>query len=160
MLKFYDIEENYVRFLQSIDNQIPNIHYSTNNKFVCGVVLDINGIDYYAPISHTTRKYQTSLLIYNGATPISSIRFSFMFPANNKVLTELNFSEISKRDKKYADLLRTEYNYCKNNRAAIYKKAQSVYKIGCNKNHKLNYTCCDFQTLEKEYVKYISKDTH
>ena len=39
MIKFYDIDENYVKFLQKIDRQIPNIHYSTNNKFVCGVVL-------------------------------------------------------------------------------------------------------------------------
>lgn len=31
-MKFYDIDENYVKFLQSIDRQIPNIHYGTNNK--------------------------------------------------------------------------------------------------------------------------------
>ena len=65
---------------QKIDRQIPNIHYSKNNKFVCGVVLNIGGIEYYAPISHTTKKYQTSLLIYDKETPISSIRFSFMLP--------------------------------------------------------------------------------
>ena len=92
MLKFYDINENYVRYLQTIDDQVPNIHYSTNNKFVCGVVLNINGVDYYAPISHTTKKYQTSLLIYNESIPISSIRFSFMIPAYDEVLTELKFS--------------------------------------------------------------------
>lgn len=33
MLKFYDIDENYVKYLQSIDRQIPNISYDTNNKF-------------------------------------------------------------------------------------------------------------------------------
>lgn len=154
MLKFYDIDENYVRYLQSIDNQVPNIHYSTNNKFVCGVVLNIDGINYYAPISHTTKKYKTSMLIYNEFIPISSIRFSFMIPAYDKVLTELNFSDISKRDEKYADLLKAEYDYCRKNKSNIYKKAQSVYKIGCNKNHRLNYTCCDFKKLENEYMKY------
>lgn len=158
MLKFYDIDENYVKYLQTIDGQVPNIHYSTNNKFVCGVVLNIDGVDYYAPISHTTKKYQTSLLIYNKSIPISSIRFSFMIPAYDEVLTELNFSEISKRDKKYADLLKTEYDYCRINKATIYQKAQAVYKIGCNKEHKLNYTCCDFKKLESEYMKY--KDTN
>ena len=154
MLKFYDINENYVRYLQTIDDQVPNIHYSTNNKFVCGVVLNINGVDYYAPISHTTKKYQTSLLIYNESVPISSIRFSFMIPAYDEVLTELKFSEISKRDEKYADLIKVEYDYCKNNKTDIYEKAKAVYKIGCNKNHRLNYTCCNFKRLESEYMKY------
>ena len=75
MLKFYDIDENYIKYLQTIDRQVPNIHYSTNNKFVCGIVLEINNIKYYAPISHTIKKYKTSKLIYNNNKPISSIRF-------------------------------------------------------------------------------------
>lgn len=160
MLKFYAIDENYVKYLQSIDIQVPNIHYNSNNKFVCGIVFKINDINFYAPISHTIKRYQTSMLIYSKHRPVSSIRFSFMIPAYNEVLTELKFSEISKRDQQYADLLRAEYNYCKNHQAEIYAKAQSVYNIGCNKNHRLNYTCCDFQKLEKEYLKYTNKDTN
>lgn len=54
MLKFYDIDENYVKYLQTIDKQIPNIHYSSNNKFICGIVLEMDRINYYAPISHMT----------------------------------------------------------------------------------------------------------
>lgn len=154
MLRFYDIDVNYVRYLQSIDSQIPNIHYSTNNKFVCGVVLDINGVKYYAPVSHTTKKYQTSLLIYDNGTPISSIRFSFMLPAYEKVLKVKNFKEIAKVDQHYADIISAEYNYCRDNIDAIYKKANAVYKIGCNKNHRLNYTCCDFKKLEKYYLEF------
>lgn len=155
MIKFYDIDENYVKFLQKIDRQIPNIHYSTNNKFVCGVVLNIGGIEYYAPISHTTKKYQTSLLIYDKETPISSIRFSFMLPACLDVLKIKNFKEIAKIDQHYADILSAEYKYCKNNIDIICQKANAVYKIGCNKNHKLNYTCCDFKKLEEHYMEYF-----
>lgn len=154
MIKFYDVDEKYVKYLQSIDSQIPNIHYSSNNKFVCGVVLDIDNIKYYAPISHTTQKFKTSLLIYDNKKPISSIRFSFMFPAYTEVLTEKNFKQIAKIDQKYADILSAEYEFCKNNLDKIYKKAQAVYKIGCNKSHRLNYTCCDFEILEANYLKY------
>lgn len=32
MFKFYNIDEDYVNYLQKIDRQVPNIHYSTNNK--------------------------------------------------------------------------------------------------------------------------------
>lgn len=92
-------------------------------QFVCGVVLKINGVNYYAPISHTTKKYQTSLLIYNKTVPISSIRFSFMIPAYDNVLNELKYSDISKRDENYANLIRVEYDYYVNNQDIIYDKA-------------------------------------
>ena len=33
MFKFYNIDEDYVKYLQKIDKQVSNIHYRTNNKF-------------------------------------------------------------------------------------------------------------------------------
>lgn len=42
MIKFYDIDENYVNWLQSIDTQVPNIAYKKNNKFLCGAVIEIH----------------------------------------------------------------------------------------------------------------------
>ncbi len=154
MIKFYDIDEDYVKYLQTIDRQIPNIHYSSNNKFICGIVLEMNGVNYYAPISHMTQKQQTNLLIYDNNKPISSIRFSFMLPAYSDVLTVKNFKEIAKVDVAYANLLASEFNYCISHEEDIIKKALSVYKIGYNKNHRLNYTCCDFKKLEENYMNY------
>ena len=98
------------------------------------------------------------MLIYDKNRPVSSIRFSFMIPATEEVLTRKDFKQIAKIDQKYADLLSAEFDYCKDHIDDIKKKAQSVYKIGCNKNHRLNYTCCDFQTLEQEYLRYFNKD--
>ena len=154
MFGFYDIDEEYIKFLKTIDNQVPNINYATNNKFVCGVVLEINDVQYYAPISHMKNKQRTNLLIYNNRTPIASIRFSFMIPALNSVLTLKNFKDIAVYDKNYANLLMAEYAYCKSHLQDILKKASDVYKIGCDKNHALNYTCCDFKKLEQHYTKY------
>lgn len=154
MLKFYDINKDYVKFLQSYDRQVPNIEYSTNNKFVCGIVLEIEGINYYAPVSHMTNKQQTNLQIFDNGIPISTIKFSFMIPAYDNVLTVKNFKEISAIDKNYANLLYAEYMYCVKHKDDILKKAHSVYQIGCNKNHKLNYTCCDFKLLESIYMMY------
>lgn len=157
MLKFYDINKDYIKFLKTIDSQVPNIEYSTNNKFVCGIVLDINGINYYAPVSHKTQKQQTSLLIYDKERPISTIRFSFMIPAYDEVLYIKNFSAMSKTNINYVDLLKTEYTYCKMHLDDIYKKAKSVYTIGCNKNHRLNYTCCNFKELEQHYMEFKTR---
>lgn len=161
MLKFYDVDENYIKYLKTIDRQIPNIGYAKNNKFICGIVLSINGFNYYAPISHNTEKYRTSFLILDKHSRIiSSIRFCFMFPAPFDVLIEKNFRTISNSDSKYTDLLAIEYEYCLANESKILTKAQSVYSIGCNKKHTLNYTCCDFELLEKKmggYAEYLTK---
>lgn len=154
MLKFYDIDERYINFLKTIDKQVPDIKYESNNKFVCGIVLEVNNIHYYAPISHKTEKQQTNMQIFDKDRPISTIRFSFMFPAFNEVLTVKNFKDIAKRNQNYADLLYAEYAYCRANISKIQKKALSVYKIGCNKNHRLNYTCCDFLQLEEHYREF------
>ena len=157
MIKFYDINKDYVKFLQSYDKQVPNIEYSKNNKFVCGMVLNINEVNYYAPVSHMTNKQQTNLIISENEVPISTIRFSFMIPAYDDVLMEKNFKEIAKTDQNYANLLNAEYSYCLQYEKDILDKAMSVYKIGCNKNHKLNYTCCDFKKLELIYKNYKCK---
>ena len=54
MLNFYDVKEDYAEYLRKFEHRIPNIHYASNNKFVCGIVLTVNGFDYFAPISSST----------------------------------------------------------------------------------------------------------
>ena len=92
--------------------------------------------------------------IFDNGIPISTIRFSFMIPAFDEVLTRKNFKDIAKTNPSYAALLYAEYSYCSTHLKDIQAKASSVYRIGCNKNHRLNYTCCDFKKLESEYLKY------
>lgn len=154
MLNFYDVDEKYIAFLKQFDRQVPDIRYDNNNKFVCGIVLKVNGINYYAPISHLKNKQQTNLQIYDGNRVVSTIRFSFMFPALSTVLAKKDFSAIAKTDPKYADLLQAEYLFCSKNSDKIHKKAEKIYQIGCKKEHRLNYVCCDFKLLEQHYHEY------
>ena len=155
MFDFYKVNEKYAQYLKTIDSQIPDLRYDRHDKFVCGIVLKIGDINYYAPVSHFNKPQKTNFAIRNNRNQvISTIRFCFMFPAIEDVLERLNFKEIAKTDSSYADLLKTEYEYCKLHYDEIMKRALSVYKIGCNKNHFLNYTCCDFKKLEEEYLKF------
>lgn len=155
MIEFYDIDENYINFLKTFDKQVPNVTYDSNNKFVCGVVLNVNNIDYYAPISHMTNRQRTNFQIFEHGRPIATIRFSFMIPAFDAVLRRKDFSAIKKFDADYANLLIAEYRYCNANIQSIQNKALSVYRIGCDKNHVLNHVCCDFKKLEEHYLEYI-----
>ena len=136
---------------------MPNITYASHNKFLCGIVLTINSINYYAPVSSNKQMQRTNFPIYDKQNNvIATIRFCFMFPAIMSVLTEKNLKTLDKTDKKYADLVAAEYNYCLANEIPILNKAKSVYAIGCNKNHFYNYTCCDFKLLEQKYTEYNS----
>lgn len=156
MIAFYEIDNNYINFLKLYDSQIPNIAYSSNNKFVCGIVLKINGCQYYAPVSHFNRKQRTNFPIYNNGHIISTIRLCFMFPipSDQTILKKIDFNLLKIKDSKYAQLVQYEYFYCKKNLNELLAQAQNVYKIGTNKNHILNKTCCDFTYLESIYNNY------
>ena len=154
MLYFYYVNKEYANFLRQYDEKVPNLNYDSHDKFFCGVVFEINGFKYYAPISHETVKQQTSLIIYDKGRAISSIKFAFMIPVLDEHLTKIDFEVIAKDDPKYADLLRAEYRYCSSIAEKLYDKAKSVYNIGPNKSHRLNFVCCQFKELEKHVNDY------
>lgn len=154
MLSFYYVNKDYVDYLRQFDSKVPTLNYDTHDKFFCGIVLNVGEIKYYVPVSHDTSRQQTSLLIYDGVRAISSLKFAFMIPVPISKINRIDFNEIAKTDTKYADLLRAEYSYCSSHRNEIYNKASSVYRIGCNKNHRLSGVCCDFKKLEEKYTDY------
>lgn len=157
MISFYDIDSNYVNWLKKFDKQVPNIEYSGNNKFLCGVVIELNGDKFYAPISSNRKIYRTSFPIYDETSHqiLSTIRFCFMIPALTSVLQIKDFTQIRATDMQYAQLLQKEWRYCQKHEVDIHKAAQRAYNIGCNPAHKLYYTCCKFNILQSEYKRYF-----
>ena len=154
MLGFYYIDNEYIKYLQKFDDKVPNVGYSSHNKFVCGTVLKVNDVDYYVPLSSNKNIYRTSLPIKIDGQVIATLRFSFMFPANKSVLQFIDFNEVAKKDFSYSKLLEKEWRFCISNEQKILNKANKIYKIGCNPNHQFYSLCCDFIKLEaaaKEY---------
>lgn len=154
MLSFYYIDKDYADYLRQYDTKVPALNYETHDKFFCGVVLSVNENKYYVPISHDTSKQQTSILIADKKRIISSLKFSFMIPVPDSVITRIDFNKIAEKDKKYADLLMAEYEFCAANKERLIKKAEAVYRIGCNQNHKLHSVCCNFLLLEEKSNEY------
>ena len=158
-LKFYEVDSEYIKYLkENGDDKIPNVQYKKHKKFFCGVVLTINNFNYFAPVSSYNKKVHTSFLIMDKdketkmLKPISSLRFSFMFPCPIEFLNQKDFS---KEDEKYRNLLRKELRYCNINREKIKKQANQVYKLGMNEMTRKKFNICDFKKLEKAYVKFI-----
>mgnify|MGYP003302200448 FL=1 len=159
MLKFYDVDISYANYLRNFDYRVPQIKYNTYNKFVCGVVLKIDKYDYFVPISSNISKHKTSILIEddNGRV-IASIKFCFMFPVPPNLIKIKDFARIKQVDPTYVDLLVKELNFCQKNENKIIQKALRIYKIGCNKKHILNYSCCDFLLLQQKYDEWVNSN--
>ena len=159
-LKFYEVDSEYIKYLkENGDDKIPNIEYKRHKKFFCGIVLTINNFNYFAPVSSYNKKVHTSFLIMDKdketkkLKPISSLRFSFMFPCPIEYLSQKDFS---KEDEKYRNLLRKELRYCNKNREKIKKLANEVYKLGLKEETRKKFNICNFKKLEETYFRYIN----
>lgn len=156
MLKFYEVDEKYIKYLKEEgDSKIPNINYEKHKKFFCGIVLTINNFNYFAPVSSYNRKVHTSFLIKDKDNksgeqkPISSLRFSFMFPCPIEYLNQKDFS---KEDKKYQILLRKELRYCNRHIEKIKKLANEVYKLGLTDRTRDKFNICNFKKNRRKML--------
>jgi protein AbiQ len=151
-LKFYQVDKDYLAYLKRFENKVPDYEYSENEKFYCGVVVEINNYRYFAPVSSFAKKQKTNILIEHKGQVLGSIRFSFMIPVPESLLTKVDFSEL---EEPYKSLVIKEYTYCKNNQEKIRKKAVSIYSKGLNKNSFIGQQCCDFKLLEEKHDEYL-----
>ena len=56
-LKWYVVDKEYVSYLKEFDNKVENIDYSNRFKPYLGIIITINEINYYVPISSVKEKH-------------------------------------------------------------------------------------------------------
>lgn len=156
MIQFYDIDVDYADYLRGFEPHIPQFNYASNQKFLCGIVLDLNGIQYYAPVSHNQKTYPTSYPIRHTRTGVvlGTIRFNYMFPAPTRVVTRKDFQAVRAKDPHYYGLLVDELTACQADEDRIKKLAMRTYKWGANPKSPMYSHCCDFKKLESVYAQY------
>ena len=71
MQKFYTIDFDYLRYMKEADSKVPNFDYDEHDKFFFGVVLQINDMKYFAPIS--SKKVVMQLLCQSKKCAISVV---------------------------------------------------------------------------------------
>lgn len=163
-ISFYYINEDYIQYLKETEINargftcVPNMEYATNDKFVYGVVMNVNGVDYYVPFSHYDKQQEDNILIkvdYHKKYKIAgSLRFNYMFPVPSRCLIPVNFNDFPE-DRKI--LLRKEYKACLHLLSQIQKKANKTYqRVIANDNKELTNNSCMFLLLEEACKKYIS----
>lgn len=70
-VSFYYVDEKYIEYLKEAEIQqrgyttVPNVSYTNKSKFVYGIVLSMNDISYYVPVSSYMKQQENNLLILN-----------------------------------------------------------------------------------------------
>ena len=51
-IQFYYVDPDYINYLKQVDPRVPDVEYTERRrKMICGAVLEVNGVSYYAPLS-------------------------------------------------------------------------------------------------------------
>lgn len=164
-LNFYTVDPDYVHFLQKAEQEargfsrVPHIDYGKHRKqkFLCGVVLQINSMKYYVPVTSYKEKKPDNFLIQaaNGVV-VSSLRFNYMFPVPDGLVSVRIIAD--EPDRAYRALLSQELRCCIKNQETILYLAQRTYKrVLLGKNPGLVANSCDFKLLEKALLTYLQE---
>lgn len=161
-LNFYTIPNHYVTYLQGEEiakrgfTRIPDMNYGKNRKpkFLCGVVLEINNVNYFVPVSsYKQQKPDNFLICDKNGKVVSSLRFNYMFPVPLNIVKERRID--TEQDLKYKALLSQELKYCIDNQEDIRRLASRTHKrVKLGKNQTLINNSCDFTLLEQKSLEY------
>lgn len=152
-LKIYNINPHYIDYLGS---HAPHLfgNKGKSQRFerkYTGVVLHINGYDYFAPLSSFKDKHkgmsESIDMIKLGEYAVINLNCMFPCPCS-----ECSYVDINKeRDPRYRSLLLSEYRIIKSKQAKIRKNAETLYKIKTQSSDitPLTKRCNDFILLER-----------
>ena len=153
-INLYEIDAAYIHYLSAFEehlfqNKKPSQVFT--RKYV-GIVLKINGFDYFAPLSSFKPKHkrlcETVDFIKIGS--YSVINLNNMFPAPIGLCKKVVIADIENNH--YQNLVRAEYRIIRQKTEQILQSAKAVYehKLANDGKSKLARRCNDFRLLEKK----------
>ena len=166
-LELFHINGDYVKYLKSFDNNVQNNYdNSVRKKPYVGVVLNMNGKDYFAPLTSPKDKHlklrdsdPTTFKIKHNGKFIGSVLLNNMIPVRKEFISKIDINSI--QDRVYQDLLRKDYRVLSANKDNIENKANVLYKnVIERKNPYFSKVSCDFKKLESacdNYSQHIQK---
>lgn len=157
-IKMYEVSNSYIDYLLPY---APHLFRNRkqgqrNERKYIGVVLQINSMKYFAPLSSFKEKHKRMkesldfLKIKNYAV----INLNNMFPVPDGEYTYVDIN--NEPDIRYRSLLRAEYRYIKSIQEIIRKNAALVYnhKLKNGNSTPLGKRCNDFELLETACKQY------
>ena len=158
-MNLYIADIDYCNYLHYYEPKIPYIENEKENRPFIGVVLCVNGKNYFAPLTSPKSKHkdmkdmQDFLRIDKGA--LGGINLNNMVPIPKRYLRKIEIEEIE--NKKYKKILSSQMEWINRNSLRITNRARNLYYLVIEKkaNKELISRCCDFKLLEIKCQEYM-----
>jgi len=164
-LSFYICDTNYIDYLRTFDIRVPQVDKGGESYLrpLVGIVLDIDGSKFYAPLSSPKPKHLTMNnsrdFVKIDSGNLGVINLNNMVPVSDAYAHEVdivNYPIKSKQDADYVNLLTNQLTWCNSNRENIEEKAAKLYNTIRNGHggESLRLRCCDFIMLKEKSIDY------
>jgi protein AbiQ len=165
-LKFYYLNTEYLNFLSHHQRYIWNNDYDGSIRPYVGVVFEIGGYKYYAPLSsfkpnrygRTLERIDLKIIKIRGRE-VAFLQLNNMVPVHDSLLTLVDIDSL---EQSYQDLLHAELANIRPRASEIIRDAERVYNLTTQyrldpANEGLVKRCYDFKLLESKLVEYLNK---
>ena len=160
-MDFYYINDKYINYLKQFDDKVAK--NKNESRPYIGVVLDVNGIQYFAPLTSPKPKHlhmKNSLDFRKiGGGRFGAINFNSMIPVVSSALIPLEINSID--DFGYRRLMQNQFFEVMNDEANIKKTASNLRKMLLTEDVHLSEQmkvvkarCCNLKLLEEKYLLY------
>lgn len=160
-MRFYHITDDYIKFLRQYDNSVEE--NKQNSRPYIGVVLQIEDIKYYVPLTSPKAKHRQ---MKNGKDfrkikggEYGAINFNNMIPVPDSALIGIDFAK--ELDMKYRILLQNQYEAINNDIIGITSTATKLRQLVLADDESLSQhdlrvksRCCNLKLLEDVYYKF------
>lgn len=150
------VDSKFIKYLYRYDSHV--MFNKGQKRPYIGVLFEIKGHKFYAPLTHPKEKYKTMkndvdfMRIRGGE--LGAINFNNMIPVHEEAIIPIIISSIE--DIKYKMLLINQIKFFDEHETEILNKAVKLYKSFKNGTLRtaVKDRCCNFPYLEKLAKKY------
>lgn len=161
-MELFKVDINYCNYLHYYEEKIPYIKDEKENRPFIGVVLNVNGKNFFAPLTSPKRKHiimndmQDFLKIDGGR--LGGINLNNMMPIPRRYLESINIKYLT--DIKYKRMLKNQIRWINQNELRIHNRARNLYYLILNGHatEELKKRCCNFRLLEKKCEDFMKEN--
>lgn len=161
---FYKVDAAYCNFLRETDPCVPYTMEQKSARPFVGIVLNVNGFQYYAPLTspkpkHLQMKNQIDFLKVNQGT-WGAINFNNMIPVTEECVEKVDMKimpDDSKAERDYKNLLSNQLSWCNSNRDVILNQANKLHTLIVTGKGwpNLRRRCCNFLVDEQRCAEFV-----
>ena len=170
-MNWYVVDKNYINYLVKVDKRVGYVEYGGRLKLHVGILLKVNHLNYYVPISSAKPKhrYMSNSIdfhkLVDGITGelYAVININNMIPVPDFCITQLKYDKIANFRAFLNEKEKTDYIYLLQKEKALIDKVQNILQNKAAKLYKkciskpqssLALRCCDFKLLEEKCSLY------